>query len=215
VEKPIQPYLPSTVMALDVAYKRVEGREYGFGVSLVYDTKHEKVVDCVLAVREICIPYIPGLLAFREMNVIAPAALAIIKKWNIDLMIVDGHGISHPRGLGIASHAGIAFGRPSIGVAKKKLVGEEKELDGNIVVLQGTRATAVKMPTPSGKWIYVSPGHMIDLDTSVDIIRSLLRSGHRLPEPLRIADAMTKAAKRLVRVSSELVISRCPRTLIV
>ncbi len=205
---------PERILALDVAYRRLGRSEYGYGVALLYDVLESRILDCRVAVREVCIPYIPGLLAFREMYLLVPAAMGILRGNPADLLLVDGHGISHPRGLGIASHAGVAFGLPSIGVAKKRLVGREELIGDTVYLVYEGRRVAVKLETPSGSWVYVSPGHMVSLEEAADIVRGLFRGRHRLPEPLRLADLMTKASKTLVKPSKELTVARCPRTIL-
>jgi deoxyribonuclease V len=179
-------------------------------VALLYDIKSSKVSRCFVAIREVCIPYIPGLLAFREMYLLVPAILRVLKEDNIDLFLVDGHGISHPRGLGIASHVGVVFEKPSIGVAKKKLVGKEVLKDGNYYVELEGKPVAAKVRTPEGSWIYVSPGHLVTLNQARDLVIKLFRPPYKLPYPLYLADAVSKASKKLLSVARGLKVVSCP-----
>ncbi|MEB3774062.1 MAG: endonuclease V [Desulfurococcales archaeon] len=184
---------PRLVAGLDASYTR---GSLGIGVSVLIDLDGMKTIDCVSYVREVCIPYIPGLLAYREMAVMAPALNTLIERgYRIDMVVVDGHGIAHPRGFGIASHVGVAFNIPSIGVAKKRLYGEVRRIGGREYIVDGERVLGGVVDR-----VYVSPGHMVSVDSAIRIIEGLRLYG-RLPEPTRIADAVTKEVKRSGRLS--------------
>ncbi len=205
---------PQYLLALDVAYRRSKDKEYGFGVALLYDKYHSKIINCYTAIREVCIPYIPGLLAFREMYLLVPAILKVLKKHKVDLILVDGHGISHPRGLGIASHVGVAFKKPAIGIAKKRLVGMEELCDHNkVCIIYEGKVVGAKVKTPKGSWIYVSPGNLITLEDSVNIVKDLFRSPYKLPYPLHLADVVSKASKSIKPHKDKLKIVACPSIL--
>jgi deoxyribonuclease V len=122
-------------------------------------------------------PYIPGLLAFRE----GPAILAAWEKLRIrpDLLMIHGHGIAHPRGIGIASHMGLWLERPTIGVAKSRLYGRHTDPGP----LRGDR-----LP------LYVSPGHLIDVDRSGELVLQC-STRYRLPEPVRWAHRVAGGEK--------------------
>ncbi|RMD69861.1 MAG: deoxyribonuclease V [Gammaproteobacteria bacterium] len=134
-------------------------------------------------------PYIPGLLSFREV----PAVLEAMKdlKDFPDLLLCDGQGIAHPRRFGIACHIGVLCDLPSIGVAKKRLIGEHGPVPderGAWVPLwdRGERIGAVLRTRPHVKPLYISPGHRITLETAVDyVMRCTTR--YRLPETTRLA----------------------------
>jgi deoxyribonuclease V len=139
---------------------------------------------------ETSMPYVPGLLSFRELPALL-AALAMLTRAP-DLVFVDGQGIAHPRRLGIAAHFGVATGLPSLGVAKKVLVGHHQEPGPE----SGDHTPLLHRGEPIG-WalrskrrcnpLIVSPGHRISLQTSLDWVIRTLR-GYRLPEPTRLAD---------------------------
>ena len=141
--------------------------------------------------RRVCIPYVPGLLAFREMAVLAPALLALSREVKPDLVIVDGHGIAHPRRAGIASHVGVVFNVPSIGVAKKRLYGSEVERGGLRILVDQRGAPIAALLMRGRSKIYVSPGHRITLESSIKLITSMWKKG-KLPEPTRLADRVSK-----------------------
>lgn len=186
-----------TVIGLDVAYFHHDGVEYGIGVAAALSYPSASLEYCVAYVTRVCVPYIPGLLAFREMVVLAPALLRILSTQNADLVVVDGHGIAHPRGLGIASHIGVTFQAPSIGVAKKKLFGREALVDNRkVVVNDAGEPIAVVIDSGRKSRIYVSPGHRVSLWSAARLVKSMLKKGRRLPEPTRVADLITKEVRR-------------------
>ncbi|RAU82144.1 deoxyribonuclease V [Pontibacter arcticus] len=136
------------------------------------------------------LPYIPGFLSFRE----APNVLEAYKKLQQkpDLIMVDGHGISHPRRLGIATHLGIHLNKPTMGVAKKVLVGKYKEPEitkGAIspLVYKEEVIANVLRTKDNVKPVFVSPGHLIDQETATRIAMECALK-HKLPEPTRLAD---------------------------
>ncbi len=136
------------------------------------------------------LPYIPGLLGFREVPVLARAFAQLPVK--PDLIFVDGHGIAHPKGLGVASHLGVVLDVPTIGVAKSVLRGT---VEGDLPDVPGARAPLVwkgrllgmALRTRRGaNPLYISIGHRVSLDTALAWVERTLR-GRRLPEPTRLA----------------------------
>lgn len=137
-------------------------------------------------------PYIPGLLAFRE----GPAILAAWEQLAIppELVMFDGQGIAHPRGLGIASQLGLWLERPTIGVAKSRLYGRHAEPGprrGDQAPLYDERDPARVIGTvlrthERGNPLYISPGHLIDVPHAVTCVLACC-TGYRLPEPTRWA----------------------------
>ncbi|MCE4625281.1 MAG: endonuclease V [Desulfurococcales archaeon] len=197
-------YEPVRIVAgLDVAYRRSEEGSIGYGVVAALSYPSMKLVDCEVFINKVCVPYIPGLLAFREMAVLAPALTRLSSRIKPDLLVVDGHGIAHPRRAGIATHVGVVFDIPSIGVAKKRLYGREVTYpDGTYLVDENGNKIAAIITRSGKSKIYVSPGHRLSVKTSSALIRSMLRRG-RLPEPTRVAD----------RISKEIRTSLTPRSL--
>ncbi|MEA2117991.1 deoxyribonuclease V [Halovibrio sp. HP20-50] len=137
-------------------------------------------------------PYIPGLLSFREI----PAALGAFEKLSVrpDLVMVDGQGIAHPRRLGVAAHLGLWLDLPTIGIAKSRLYGKHAEVGeqrGDWVPLYAGNETigAVLRSRSNVKPVFVSPGHRITLETSLAWVRRCL-GGTKLPEPTRLADRL-------------------------
>jgi len=136
------------------------------------------------------LPYIPGFLAFRE----APNLLKTYEKLQQkpDLIMVDGHGISHPRKLGIATHLGIHLNKPTMGVAKKVLVGKYTEpaaTKGSVspLVYKNEVIANVLRTRDNVNPVFVSPGHLMDLETATDVAKACAVK-YKLPEPTRLAD---------------------------
>lgn len=202
---------PKVVAGLDVAYSRRRGTEIGVAVAVALEWGSWRIMACKVAVGPVCVPYIPGLLAFREMQVAAPALSALLGEvGEVDLVVVDGHGVAHPRGFGIASHVGVAFGLASIGVAKRKLVGVEVERGGRRYLIHGGAIVGVIVER-GGRRLYVSPGHMVGVEEAGELVAEMLDD--TLPEPTRRADAESKRAKRLVAPAGGLKVLNCPQRL--
>ncbi|WP_187261079.1 deoxyribonuclease V [Pontibacter beigongshangensis] len=148
----------------------------------------------------VTLPYIPGLLSFRE----APNLLRTYEllQQKPDLIMVDGHGISHPRHLGIATHLGLHLQKPTMGVAKKVLVGKYTEPAAekgavSPLLYKGEQIAAVLRTKDKVKPVFVSPGHLIDLETATAVaIACTLK--HKLPEPTRLADHYAAVLKKEV-----------------
>ncbi|MGQ0657797.1 MAG: deoxyribonuclease V [Chromatiales bacterium] len=148
-----------------------------------------------VATRRTRFPYIPGLLSFREIPAIL-AALAKLRELP-DLILCDGQGYAHPRRFGLASHLGVMLDRPSIGVAKSRLIGRHRDVgarrgrwqplkDGDETIGAALRTRTAVRP------VYVSVGHRISLATAIDhVLRCATR--YRLPEPSRAADRIASA----------------------
>jgi len=148
-----------------------------------------EVEEIVSATDEMTFPYVPGYLSFREIPVLLRAATQLQK--SVDLAIVDGQGVAHPRRLGLASHFGLVTGWNTIGCAKSRLTGAAadpgEERGARSALLDGgERIGTVLRTRTSVAPVWVSVGHGIGLD---DAERWVLRTAHRfrLPEPVRCA----------------------------
>ncbi len=148
-----------------------------------------ELVESRLAERPVELPYIPGLLSFREAPVILDAGekLASIP----DLILVDGQGLAHPRRLGLASHLGILWDRPTVGCAKSRLCGEHGPVGPErgewIELMDGSETIGAVLRTRTGvKPLYISIGNRIDLAAAVRWVLDC-GGGYRLPEPTRLA----------------------------
>lgn len=166
--------------------------------AVLCDADSLEVLQQAFCVRPLTFPYVPGLLSFRE----APAVIEAVERLSQapDLLMCDGQGIAHPRGLGIACHVGLWLDLPTIGVAKSRLCGEHRDVGpkrGCKVQLKfkGRLIGSVCRTKTNVKPLYISPGHRITLDEAV---AWALRAdgGYRLPEPTRLADQAVAKLKR-------------------
>ena len=160
-----------------------------------------KPLEDAHAARKITFPYVPGFLSFRE----GPAIIRAANRLSVrpDLILFDGQGIAHPEGLGIASHIGIVLAIPSIGCAKSRLTGEYNEpgaKKGNQSRLfyKGKAIGKVLRTRDNVKPLFVSPGHMMDIEGAVSIVMQCVGK-YRIPEPIRRADALSKKLKQKIK----------------
>ena len=170
----------------------------GFAGVIVYTFPELNEVERRHAHCRLAFPYIPGLLAFREAPVLLEAFAKLENE--PDVIVFDGQGIAHPRGLGIATHMGIILDKPTIGCAKSRLVGSFEEPGSEVgnyspLVFGGSTVGAVLRTKKKVNPIFVSPGHKIDLETCVKILLQC-NDGYRIPKPTRQADHFVGEIKR-------------------
>lgn len=165
------------VCGVDVSYDA----NNAFASAVIVEKRSLGVVSSASTIEKVRHPYIPGLLFLREAG---PALDAIKKLGHVyDVLMVDGHGVLHPRRFGLACYIGIKVDKPTVGVAKSLLSGKIGK-NGTTVLLHGkTMGCAVYT---SMKPIFVSVGHKISLRTAARLVKEV--SKYRIPEPLRIAD---------------------------
>jgi deoxyribonuclease V len=175
------------VAGLDISGADAQGRVRGAVVLLRWDDM--AVVEVQRAEGTPALPYIPGLLAFREVPVLLEALERL--EDTPDLILVDGQGLAHPRRFGIACHIGLMTQVPTVGCAKSILRGRHGPLgpergawaelvDRDEVVGAAVRSRDAVSP------VYVSIGHRVDLPTAIQWVLACCR-GRRLPEPARRA----------------------------
>lgn len=186
----------------DVAFcpRYIAGGDVGFEVQgtvaraamIILTWPELELVEYRVARVPVTLPYIPGYLSFRE----CPALEAVWQMLTIkpDLLFIDGQGIAHPRGLGVASHVGLMVDIPTIGVAKSRLCGEYTELSsepGSVADLrfQGQIIGSVLRSKVRCNPLFISVGHQISTESALAWTQQCLR-GYRLPEPTRWADAV-------------------------
>lgn len=163
-----------------------------YSAAVIWDLQTREIVEYHIAQTPLTFPYVPGLLSFREI----PAILEAIKKiqQEPDVVIVDGHGIAHPRRLGIAAHLGIMLDLPTFGCAKKLLYGnynEPKLERGSIspLMIKNEIIGNVIRTKTNVKPVIISIGHKIDLASATELTMEC--SGKfRLPEPTHLADKL-------------------------
>jgi deoxyribonuclease V len=183
------------VAGCDVSYDR--GSPWLYAAVVVVRVADLTPVESVVTRAEVKFPYVPGLLSFRE----APPVLAAWERLCVepDAVILDAQGIAHPRRLGLACHVGLWVDRPCVGCAKSRLVGESDEpgpRPGDAVPLRvnGKPVGAVLRTAARAKPVFVSPGHRVNLEGAVAVVRATL-SRYRQPVPTRLAHIAANQAR--------------------
>ena len=178
-------------------------------VSAAVALRAGEVIETASAVAETAIPYIPGLLSFREGTAVLAALQALSA--TPDLSVVDGSGRIHFRQAGLATHVGVTLDHPTIGVAKNLLCGTPREpisdrlLEGERIVIEADSdvtapdGTVIGYAYQSRQYdggstsinpLYVSPGHRISAETAVDVVARSC-NGYKLPEPTHTTKTTT------------------------
>jgi deoxyribonuclease V len=184
------------IAGVDVGFE--EGGAVTRAAAVLLDAKTLLPLKELVARRPTCMPYIPGLLSFRELPTVLQALQDLAEV--PDLIFVDGHGIAHPRGLGIAAHLGVVTGLPTIGVAKSILVGTHGELGpsrGDRVPLhyRGKVIGCMLRSKDKIRPLIVSPGHRVSMESAPELVLSFCTK-YRLPEPTRLADRLASRRDR-------------------
>jgi deoxyribonuclease V len=185
------------IAGADIATSKDSPKAYAGVVVLSYPTL--EIVEERGLEDEVTFPYIPGLLSFRE----GPLLIKVFEQLRTDpdVIVFDGQGLAHPRGMGIATHMGLVFDKPTIGCAKSLLFGRYQEPDaekGAWAELRDSQGQVVgaalrsKLKTSP---IFVSIGHRVDLPTAIRILLDCTR-GVRIPEPTRLADNFVTQLRR-------------------
>lgn len=190
---------PAFIGGADVGFE--QGGEVTRAAMVLLKYPSLELVEYQVARIATTMPYIPGFLSFREY----PALLAA---WEMlsqkpDLLFVDGHGISHPRRLGVASHFGLLVDVPTIGVAKKRLCGKFEPLSPEPDALaplmdKGEQLAWVWRSKARCNPLFVATGHRVSVDSALAWVQRCTK-GYRLPEPTRWADAVASRRPAFVR----------------
>lgn len=170
------------VCGIDVSYKN--NIAYTAAINL---SSNGEVIETVYTKCKVKYPYIPGLFMLRESIPILNTIKAL--KSRFDILLVDGHGVLHPRKCGLASFVGFIINKPTIGVAKNLFVGK---ITPQGFVKYKDEILGYRVRKRAGMDIFVSIGHNISLRTAVRIVIKLTKKGEHIPEPLRIADIQSK-----------------------
>lgn len=204
IQQALRPYIDTDSALARITH--VAGVDIGFenrghitrAAAVVINAETHEIVETALVRQPTRMPYIPGLLSFREV----PAGLAALAdlKTSVDLVMVDGHGIAHPRRLGVATHLGLVSGLPTIGVAKKRLTGRhapvgDSKLSVTPLLDQDECIGHVLRSRLGVKPIFISPGHRVRHEEAVDWVMLML-SKYKLPEPTRQADKLASRRDR-------------------
>jgi len=231
-DRPLDIAALRTVAGADVAYEPRRRHRRGPGGNAAAPTArfvaavvvmrlpHLEVAETAAAAAETSFPYIPGLLSFREGPALQGAFARLSRR--PDVVVFDGQGIAHPRGLGLAAHLGILLGCPAVGCAKSRLYGVTR---GEPAARRGSRRAILApqgpvrrrgghgtevLPFQPGerigtllrtrdgvKPVWVSCGHLVDLPSAERLILRTTR-GYRLPEPIRAAHRLVNTELRRI-----------------
>ncbi len=196
VEKTPAGFSPRLIAAADISYNRFSTRF--FAAIVVLSVPKLETVELRTAEGDATFPYIPGLLSFRELPILACAFSKI--KSIPDAVLIDGHGRAHPRRFGIACHAGLLLGLPTVGCGKSLLVGEHGRLgarrgDHSDIIHNAETIGSALRTRESVKPVYVSVGNNISLeDARRLVLMTSVRA--RVPEPIRAAHNAANAARK-------------------
>ena len=186
-----------TIAGADVSFSKYSDTVFAAVILMSYENL--EIIEKVHSVDSACFPYVPGYLSFREVPVLLKAFEKL--KDPPDIIICDGHGIAHPRGFGLASHLGVILDIPSIGVAKKKLVGEHEYLGNESgskvdLIYNNSKVGIVLRSRTNVKPVYISPGHKVGFEDSLEIVKKTIRK-YRLAEPIRAAHKYVNEIRKL------------------
>lgn len=187
------------IAGMDVSNNPFDPAQIIHAAVVILKKPDAQIIETATASQKQRFPYVPGFLGFRE----APVLVAAFQQLKIipSLIFVDGHGISHPRGLGIASHIGVLLDCSTIGVAKSILVGEYASPLGDEpgaqtpLVWQNRQIATVLRSKKRALPLIISPGHKISLESAVNMVKNYLNN-YRLPEPTRQAHLAANHCRR-------------------
>lgn len=184
------------VTGVDCAFSKDKKRVFATAVTM--KAGDFSIVEKSAAVCAVRMPYIPGLLSFRE----APACLEALEKLKRtpDVLFVDGQGIAHPRRMGIASHIGLFAGIPTVGCAKSRLIGHYEEPglkkgDRSDLLISSERIGQVVRTRDGVKPLFVSPGNRVSAQQAGELVLAMC-GRYRLPEPAREAHRLVTQFKK-------------------
>lgn len=180
----------NTIGGIDVSYTA----DTAFGAVVVLDLNTANLVEQQVTREKIRFPYIPTYLSYHEL----PIAIKLLEKLSKipDIILFDGNGVLHPLNMGLATHAGIIFQQPTLGIAKKLLIGElGKPLRGSLGVREIKYGNQIigyglKPKNAKKKLVYVSPGNNVCFNSALRIAQKICI--HRMPEPIRAAHELAR-----------------------
>ncbi len=189
-----------TVAGVDVSYSK----NNAYGSCVIFDYNTKKVIDEKTVRTKIDFPYISTYLSFREYPVIEKTVKNLKEKPTV--LMIDGNGVLHPYGIGLASYAGMLLDIPTIGVAKTLLCGKpefipEKQGDFSRIIYKNKTIGFCLKSSKNTKPVFVSPGHKISFESSLKIVKRFCK--YRIPEPVRMADMVGKRMRMKVDESKE------------
>ena len=184
------------VAGVDIAYWKEDNKEKAVCCIVVIDINTHQILERQQVYGEVTLPYIPSCLSFREI----PLILEVLKKVksNIDILMLDGNGMLHPRHMGLATHISFYVNKPTIGIAKTyyKVNGQDFITPDNI---EGRIVARALRTHKNVKPIFVSIGNRISLDTAVNICMLVVDKNSHIPIPTRLADIDTHTYRNIDR----------------
>lgn len=188
--------IPHRIAGCDAAY--APDADLGFGAVVAVDAETLRDIESHTAQAVTQFPYVPGFFAFRELPVLLEALRLLTAP--PDVIVVNGHGIAHPRRAGLASHLGVVVDLPTMGCAKTPFGGKWSEPDRRAgswspLLAEGEQVGIAYRARSDGAAVFLSPGHLLDLEAVLRIAPALFRE-HLLPEPLHRAHALAARTQR-------------------
>lgn len=193
------------VAGVDLAYWKENDVEYAVCCIVVIDYQSKEIIEKKSYMGRVDIPYIPGCLAFREIELVLKTAELLENE--VQLYIFDGNGYLHPRHMGLATHAGIILDKPSIGIAKSYykisnvdyIEPANEKFAYEDIIIDNELYGRVLRTHKNVKPVFVSIGNKIDIDTSMEIVTSLVTDESHIPIPTRYADIMTHEMRKFLK----------------
>lgn len=190
------------VAGVDLAYWMEEEVEYAVCCIVVLDYSTKEIIEKKYSMGKIEIPYIPGCLAFREIDLVLDTISLL--EHSVELYVFDGNGYLHPRHMGLATHAGILLGIPTIGVAKSYykventdyIEPENKAFAYEDIVIRNEVYGRVLRTHENVRPIFLSVGNMIDIETAMQVTKHFVTKESHIPMPTRYADIMTHEMRK-------------------
>lgn len=190
------------VAGVDLAYWKENDVEYAICCIVVINFKTKCIIEKKYYKSQIEVPYIPGCLAFREIEPVLKTVELL--EHEVGLYIFDGNGYLHPRHMGLATHAGILLDKPSIGVAKSyfkigNTVYTEPAREAfayQDIVIDNEIYGRVLRTHSNVRSVFLSVGYQVDIDTATDIIKAFVTKDSHIPIPTRYADIMTREMRK-------------------
>jgi len=184
------------VAGADAAFSKDE--KYCIAAVVSFSWPNLELIETAEAKKPLNFPYIPGFLSFREAPAVAAAARKLKQK--PDILLIDGQGRAHPRRFGLACHVGLDLGWPTIGCAKSRLIGEHRPVGRKKgcqcrLMDKGELIGKVVRSRDDVKCLYVSVGHLMEMDEAVRVVLRCCRR-YRLPEPTRQAHNLVSQNRR-------------------
>lgn len=201
-----EPAVPRLFGGADVSNQRFDPTRRVFAALVTLDAAGRELARATRA-DQARFPYVPGFLGFREVPALAAAWDWLNPK--PELLLVDGHGVAHPRGVGVATHLGLVLDHPTVGVAKSLLVGDPVPLPdaagAQAPLMWRGKQIGVALRTRRGaNPLYISVGHRVSLTRAVEVVLRTTQ-GRRLPAATRAAHEAANALRRAVLEQEALV----------